>query len=143
MARGGRKTPPPPNRTPIVTRSCSQDNIPPQTTTTSTEDPQITVEPTTPNPIGGDIQEIFIQSLIKSHKDFASLRQPNRPWGQPLDFSEVKEQLGDIDLTVNPIDPILNPVAGGSGIPPSPPPSSPSSSGGGSSDEGDSPSHNL
>ena len=28
MARGGRKTPPPPNRTPIVTRSRSQDNIP-------------------------------------------------------------------------------------------------------------------
>jgi hypothetical protein len=56
MARGGRKTPPPPNRTPIVTRSRSQDNIPPQTATTSTEDPQITVEPTTPNPTGGDIQ---------------------------------------------------------------------------------------
>ena len=141
MARGSRKTPPPPNCTPIVTTSHSQDNIPPQTTTTSTEDPQITVEPATPNPTGGDIQEIFRQSLIKSHKAFASLRQPDRPWGQPLDFSEVREQLGDINLTVNPTDPNANPVAGGSGIPPSPPPSSPSSSGGDSSfDEGKSPS---
>jgi hypothetical protein len=104
MARGGRKTPPPPNRTPIVTRSRSQDNIPPQTTTTSTEDPQITVEPTTPNPTGGDTQESFRQSLIKSHKAFASLRQPHRPWSQPLDFSEVREQLGYIDPTVNPTD---------------------------------------
>jgi hypothetical protein len=121
MARGGRKTPPPPNRTPIVTRSRSQDNIPPQTATTSTEDPHITVEPATPNPTGGDIQEIFRQSLIKSHKAFASLRQPHRPWSQPLDFSEVRDQLGDIDTTVNPTD--SNPVAGGSGIPPSPPPS--------------------
>jgi hypothetical protein len=143
MARGSRKTPPPPNRTPIVTRSRSQDNIPPQTTTTSTEDPQITVEPVTPNPTGGDTQEIFRQSLIKSHKSFASLRQPHRPWSQPLDFSEVREQLGDLDPTVNPTD--SNPAAGGSGIPPSPPhsspPSSPSSSGGdSSSDEGNPPS---
>jgi hypothetical protein len=145
MARGGRKTPPPPNRTPIVTRSRSQDNIPPQTTTTSTEDPQIIVEPSTPNPTGGDIQEIFRQSLIKSHKAFASLRQPHHPWSQPLDFSEVRDQLGDIDPTVNPTDSNTNPAAGGSGIPPSPPPSpppsSPSSSGGdSSSDEGNPPS---
>jgi ribonuclease HI len=141
MARGGRKTPPPPNRTPIVTRSRSQDNIPPQTTTTSTEDPQITVEPATPNPTGGDFQEIVRQSLIRTHSALASLRRPNRPWGQPLDFSDIREQLGDIDLTVNPTDPNTNPAAGGSGIPPSPPPSSPSSSGGdSSSDEGKSPS---
>jgi hypothetical protein len=73
MARGGRKTPPPPNHTPIVTRSRSQDNIPPQTATTSIEDPQITVEPATPNPTGGDIQEIFRQSLIKSHKALLAL----------------------------------------------------------------------
>jgi hypothetical protein len=118
MARGGRKTPPPPNRSPIVTRIHSFDSTPPQTTTTSTEDPQITVEPTTPNPTGGDIQEIFRQSLIKSHKAFAS-----------------------IDLTVNPTNPNTNPVVGGSRIPPSPPPSSPSSSGGdSSSDEGKPPS---
>jgi hypothetical protein len=131
----------PPNRSPIVTRSCSFDSIPSQTATTSTEDPQITVEPATPNPTGGDIQEIFRQSLIKSHKAFASLRQPNHPWGQPLDFPEVREQLGDINLTVNPTDPNTNPAAGGSGIHPSPPPSSPSSSGGdSSSNEGKSPS---
>jgi hypothetical protein len=128
-----------------VTRSRSQDNIPPQTTTTSTEDPQITVEPATPNPTGGDIQEIFRQYLIKSHKAFASLRQPHRPWSQPLDFSEVREQLGDIDPTMNPTDPNTNLAVGGSGIPPSPPPSpppsSPSSSGGdSSSDEGKPPS---
>jgi hypothetical protein len=141
MARGGRKTPPPPNRSPIVTRSHSQDNIPLQTTTTSTEDPQITVEPATPNPTGGDTQEIIRQSLIKTHSALARLRQPNHPWGQPLDFSDIREQLGDINLTVNPTDPITNPAAGGSGIPPSPPPSSPSSSGGdSSSDEGNSPS---
>jgi hypothetical protein len=91
MARGGRKTPPPPNRTPIVTRSRSQDNIPPQTTTTSTKDPQITVEPATPNPTGGDFQEIVHQSLIKTHCALASLRQPNHPWGQPLDFSDIRE----------------------------------------------------
>jgi hypothetical protein len=65
MARGGRKTPPPPNRTPIVTRSRSQDNIPPQTTTTSTEDPQITVEPATPNPTGGDSKRSFVNLLLK------------------------------------------------------------------------------
>jgi hypothetical protein len=119
----------------------SQDNIPPQTTTTSTEDPQITVEPATPNPTGGDLQEIVRQSLIKTHSALASLRRPNRPWGQPLDFSDIREQLGDINPTVNPTDPDTNPAAGGSGIPPSPPPSSPSSSGGdSSSDEGNSPS---
>jgi hypothetical protein len=145
MARGGHKTPPPPNRTPIVTRSRSQDNIPPQTATTSIEDPQITVEPTTSHPTGGDTQEIFRQSLIKSHKAFASLRQPHLPWSQPLDFSEVREQLGDLDLTVNPTDSNTNSAAGGSGIPSSPPhsspPSSPSSSGGdSSSDEGNPPS---
>jgi hypothetical protein len=140
MARGGRKTPPPPNGSPIVTRSHSLDSIPSQTTTTSTKDLQVIVEPSSPNPTSGDIQELFRQSLIKSHKAFASLRQPNRLWGQPLDFSKVREHLGDIDLTVSPTDPNTNPVVGGSGIPPSPPPSSPSSFGGDSSNEGNSPS---
>ena len=74
MARGSRKTPPPPNRTPIVTRSRSQDNIPPPTATTSTEDPQVTVELATPNPSGGDLQEIVRQSLIKTHSALPSLR---------------------------------------------------------------------
>ena len=130
----------PPNHSPIVSRIHSQDNIPLQTTTTSTDDPQITVEPATPNPTCGDLQEIVCQSLIKTHSALARLRQPNHPWGQLLDFSDIREQLGDTNLTVNPTDPITNPVAGGSGIPPSPPPSSPSSSGGDSSDEGKSPS---
>jgi hypothetical protein len=124
----------------MVTRSHSNDKIPLQKTTTSTDDPQITVEPTTPNPTGGDIQEIVHQSLIKIDSALARLSQPNRPWGQPLDFSDIREQLGDTNLAVNPSDPNLNPAAGGSGIPPSPPPSSPSSSGGDSSDEGSSPS---
>jgi hypothetical protein len=141
MARGGRKTPPPPNCSPIVTRIHSNDNIPPQTTTTSNDDPQIIVEPVTPNPTGGDIQEIVHQSLIRTHSALAHLRQPNRPLDQPLDFSNIREQLGDTNLTMNPTDPILTPAAGGSGIPPSPPPSSPSSSGGDSSNEGISPSH--
>jgi hypothetical protein len=136
MARGGRKTPPPPNLSPIVTRIRSHDNIPLQTTTTSTEDPQITVEPTTPNPTSGDLEEIVRRSLIKTHSALASLRQPNHPWGRPLDFSDIREQLGDTNLTVNPTDPNTNPAVGGSGIPPSPPPSSPSSS-----DKGNSPSH--
>jgi hypothetical protein len=140
MARGGCETPPPPNRSPIVTRSHSNDNIPLQTTTTSTEDPRITIEPATPNPTGGDIQEIVRQSLIRTHSALAHLRQSNRPLDQPLDFYDIREQLGGTNLTVNPSDPILNPDAGGSGIPPSPPPSSPSSSGGDSSDEGNSPS---
>jgi hypothetical protein len=99
MARGGRKTSPPPNRSPIVTRSHSFDSIPYQTVTTSTEDPQITVEPATPNPTGGDIQEIFRQSLIKSHKSFASLRQPNRPW-DPLPQWKIRTTLLDLGWTM-------------------------------------------
>ena len=58
MARGGRKTPPPPTHSPIVTRSHSYDNIVPQITNTSNDDLWIMVEPVTPNPTGGDIQEI-------------------------------------------------------------------------------------
>jgi hypothetical protein len=67
-------SPPPPNHSPIVTRSHSHDNIPFQTATTSTDDPQITVEPATPNPTGVDIQEIDRQSLIKTHSSLARLR---------------------------------------------------------------------
>jgi hypothetical protein len=124
-----------------VTRSHLNDNIPPQTTTTSNDNPQIIVEPVTPNPTGGDIQEIVRQYLIRTHSALARLRQPNRPLDQTLDFSDIREQLGGTNLTVNPTDPILTPTAGGSGIPPSPPPSSPSSSGEDSSDEGSSHSH--
>jgi hypothetical protein len=92
-----------------VTRIHSNDNIPPQTTTTSTDDPQITVEPTTPNPTGGDIQEIVHQSLIKTHSALARLRQPNYPWGQPLDFSDIKEQLGDIKLPKETLNNVTKP----------------------------------
>jgi hypothetical protein len=138
MARGGHKTPPPPTRSPIVTIIHSNDNIVPQKKTTSNDDLRITVEPVTPNPTSGDIQEIVRQSLIRKHSSFAHLRQPNRPLDQPLKFSDIREQLGGTDLTLNPTDPILTPAVGGSGIPPSPPPSYPSSSGEESSDEGSS-----
>jgi hypothetical protein len=139
MARGSRKTPPPPNLSPIVIRIHLNDNIPPQTTTTSTDDPRVTVEPVAPNPTGGDIQEIVRQSLTRTHSALTRLRQPNRPLDQPLDFSDIREQLRGTNLTVNSTDPILTPVAGGFGVPPSPPSSSPSSSGGDSFDEGSSP----
>ena len=77
MAQGGRKTPPPPTHSPIVTRSHSNDNIVPQTTNTSNDDLQITTEPINPNPTGGDVQEIVRQSLIRTHSSFTRLRQPN------------------------------------------------------------------
>jgi hypothetical protein len=117
-----------------VNRIHSNENIVPQTETTSNDDLRITVESLTPNPTGGDIQEIVCQSLIRTYSAFSHLRQPNQPLDQPLDFSDIREQLGGTDLTLNPTDPILTPAAGGSGIPPSPPPSSPSSSGEDSSD---------
>jgi hypothetical protein len=75
----------------------------------------------------------------------ARIRQPGRPLNQPLDFSDIREQLEGTGLLLNPLgDDTINPTdtpilgAGGSGIPPSPPHSSPSSSGGESSDEGSS-----
>jgi hypothetical protein len=140
MARGGRKTPSPPTHSPIVTRSHSDNNIVPQTTTTSNNNLWIIVEPVTPNPSGGDIQEIVRQSLVRTHSTLARIRQPSRPLNQPLEFSDIREQLESTNLTLNPMDPdhILTPAVGGSGIPPSPPPSSPSFSGEESSDEGSS-----
>jgi hypothetical protein len=140
MAQGGRKTPPPPTHSPIVTRSRSDDNIVPQTATTSNDNPWITIELVTPNPPGADVQEIVRQSLIRTNNALARIKQPGRPLNQPLDFSDIREQLEGIDLTLNPtyLNHILTPAAGGSGIPPSPPPSSPSSSGEESSDEGSS-----
>jgi hypothetical protein len=123
MARGGCKTPPPPTCSPIVTRSHSNDNIVPQTTTTSNDNPWITVEPVTPNPPGDDIQEIVRQSLIRTHSVLARIRQPSWPLNKPLDFFDIREKLEGTDLTLNPTNPdhILNPAAGGSSIPPSPP----------------------
>jgi hypothetical protein len=77
MSRDSRKTPTQPTRSPIVKISHSNDNIIPQTTTISNNDLQITVEPVTPNPTGGDVQEIVRQSLIRKHSVFTHLRQPN------------------------------------------------------------------
>jgi hypothetical protein len=145
MARGGRKTPPPHTRSPVVTRSRSDNNVTLETTTTSNDNPEILVEPVTPVPQGADVQEIVRQSLIRTHSALARIRQPGRPLNQPLDFSDIREQLQGTGLlqnllgehTTNPTEtPTLG--AGGSGIPPSPPESSPSSSGGESSDEGSS-----
>jgi hypothetical protein len=99
----------------------------------------------TPAPQGADVQEIVRQSLIRTHSALARIRQPGRPLNQPLDFSDIREQLEGTGLLSNPLgdnttDPIETPTlgVGGSGIPPSPPGSSPSSSGGESSDEGSS-----
>jgi hypothetical protein len=64
----------------------------------------------------------------------ACIRQPSRPLNQPLDFSDIREQLEGTRLRLDPLgdnttDPDHTPtlVAGGSSIPPSPPHSSPSS----------------
>jgi type II secretory pathway component PulM len=78
MARGSRKTPPPHTRSPIVTRSHSDNNVTSQTTTTSNENPQITIEPVTPNPQGSDVQEIVRQSLLRTHSALAHIRQPGQ-----------------------------------------------------------------
>jgi hypothetical protein len=75
MARGGRKTPPPPNHSPLVTRICSDDNSVPQTKTRSNDDLRITVELITPNPTSGDIQEIVQQSIIRTYDGLAHIRQ--------------------------------------------------------------------
>jgi hypothetical protein len=145
MARGGRKTPPPHTRTHVVTRSHSDNNVTLETTTTSNDNPDIPVEPVTPVPQGVDVQEIVRQSLIRTHSALAHIRQPGRPLNQPLDFTDIQEQLQGTGLPENPLGGnTTNPTetlilgAGGSGIPPSPPGSSPSSSGGESSDEGSS-----
>ena len=140
MARGGRKTPPPRTRSPIVTRSHSDDNITSQIETTSNENPQIIFELVTPNPPRSDVQEIVCQSLLRTHGALAHIRQLGRPLNQLLDFSDIREQLEGTDLTLNPtdLDHILTPAEGGSSLPPSPPPSSPSSYGEESSSEGSS-----
>jgi hypothetical protein len=140
MACGGRKTPPPHTRSPVVTRSHSDDNVTSQIATTSNENPQITAEPVTPNPPGSDVQEIIHQALLRTHGALGHIRQTSRPLNQPLYFSDIREQLEGNGLLLNPTNPdrILTLAVGGSGIPPSPPPSSPSSSGEESSDEGSS-----
>jgi hypothetical protein len=142
MERGGRKTPPPHTRSPVVTHSRSDNNVTFETTITSNENPKIPVEPVTPVPQGVDVQEIVRQSLIRTHSALARIRQPGRPLNQPLDFSDIREQLEGTGLLQNPLgEHTTNPTetlilgAMGFGIPPSPPGSSSSSSGGKSSDE--------
>jgi hypothetical protein len=140
MAHGGHKTPPQHTHSPIVTRSHSDDNVTSQIATTLNENPQIIVEPITPNPPGSDVQEIVRQSLLRTHGTLDHIKQPGQPLNQPLDLFDIREQLEGTSLVLNPIylDHILTPVVEGSGIPPSPPPSSPSSSGEESSNEGSS-----
>jgi hypothetical protein len=89
----------------------------------------------TPVPQGANVQEIVRQSLIRTHS----------PLNQPLDFSDIREQLQGIGLLQNPLGvnttnptKTLIPGVGGPDIPPSPPDSSPSSSRGEYSDEGSS-----
>jgi hypothetical protein len=111
MARGSRKTPPPHTRSPIVTQSHSDNNVTSETTTTSNENPQIPVEPVTPNPQGADVQEIVRQSLLRTHSALAHIRQPGRPLNQPLDFSDIREQLEGTGLLLNPLgDDTINPT---------------------------------
>ena len=99
----------------------------------------------TPLPQGIDVQEIVHRSLIRTQITLSCIRQPGRQLNQPLEFTNLQEQLRITCLpenllggnTTNPTEaPILG--AEGSGNPPSPPGSSPSSSGGESSDEGNS-----
>jgi hypothetical protein len=67
MARGGSKTPPPHNRSPVVMCSHSDNNVTLETTITSNDNPGILIEPMTPVPQGDDVQEIVRQSLIRTH----------------------------------------------------------------------------
>ena len=74
MAHGGRKTPPPHTRSPVITRSRSDNNVTLETTTTSNDNPEIPIEPVTPVPQGVDVQEIVCQSLIRMHSALAHIR---------------------------------------------------------------------
>jgi hypothetical protein len=145
MACGSHKTPPPHTHSPIITWSHFDNNVTSETATTSHVNPEIPIEPVTPNSQGVDVQEIVHQSLLRTHGALACITQPGRPLNQPLYFSDIREQLEGTGLLLNPLEdnttdhvetPILG--VGGSGIPPFPPSSSPSSSGGESSDEGNS-----
>jgi hypothetical protein len=136
MARGGCKTPPPHTRSPFVMRSRSDINVTLETTTTSNDNPKIPVEPVILVPQGANVQEIVHESLIRTHSALARIRQPGRPLNQPLDLSDIREQLEGTGLLHNPlsehtINPTETPILGaeGSSIPPSPPDSSPSSLG--------------
>jgi len=140
MAHGSHKTPPPHTCPSIVKRSQSNKKVTSQTITTSNKNPQITIEPVTPNPQGFDVQEIVRQSLLRTHGALARIIQPGWPLNQPLYFYDIREQLEGTGLLLNPIDldHTPSPRAGGFGIPPLSPHSYPSSSGGDSPDKGSS-----
>jgi hypothetical protein len=73
MARGGRKTPPN-NRSPIVTRSHSDNNVTLETTNTSNNTPDIPIELITPVPQGIDVQEIVRQTIIRTQTTLSCIR---------------------------------------------------------------------
>jgi hypothetical protein len=86
MACGGRKTPPPHTRSPVIMRSHSDNNVTLETTTTSNDKLEIPIELVTPVPQGADVQEIVRQSLIRTHSALSRIKQPRRPLNQPIDF---------------------------------------------------------
>ena len=55
MGCGRRKTPPPHTHSPVVMRSCSDNKITLEKTTTSNDNPEIPVELVTPAPQGVDV----------------------------------------------------------------------------------------
>jgi hypothetical protein len=121
----------------------SDTNVTLETTTTSNDKPDIPVEPVTPLPQGIDVEEIVRQSLIRTHSALSRIRQPGRKLNQPLDFTNLQEQLQGTSLPKNPLggnttNPTEAPILGarGSGIPLSPPGYSPCSSRRESLDEG-------
>jgi hypothetical protein len=144
MAHGGRNNPQK-NCSPIVMHSRSDTNVTHNLTTTSSTTPDFPIEPVTLIPQGIDVQELFFQSVIRTHSALSQFEKPGRQLNQPLDFKNLQEQPQYIGLAKNPLgsnitDPsealILS--VGGSIIPPSPPATSPLSSREESLDEGSS-----
>jgi hypothetical protein len=136
MERGGRKTPPH-TRIPVVMRNRSDISVTLETTTTSNDTPNIPIEPVTTIPQGIDVQGIVRQSLVRTQSALSCIRQLGRQINQPLDFTNLQEQLQGTGLPENLLGGnITNPTeapilgVGGYGIPPSPPDSSLSSLGG-------------
>jgi hypothetical protein len=72
-----------------------------ETKTTSNENLDIPVEPTTPNPQGTDVQEIVRHSLIRKHSALDHIRQPGSSLNQPVDFSDIQEHLEGIGMLLN------------------------------------------
>jgi hypothetical protein len=136
MARGSCKTPSH-TYTLVITCSPSDTKVTLEIKNTSNDTPDILVESVTPLPQGIDVQEIVRQSVIRTHSALSCIRQPGRQFNQPLDFTNLQEQLEGTGLNENPLDgnttnPTKSPILGdgGFGIPSSPPGSSPYSLGG-------------